>query len=203
MSQTSLLSFIAGSILLGAGLAMDAFSVSVANGLNEPGMRKRRMACIAGVYAFFQFLMPLVGWLCIHTIAARFRAFQVCIPWIAFLLLGFIGGKMLLEAIQTDGKENPAEGPSGRRLSTLTLLMQGIATSIDALSVGFTIADYHAPAALVCSGIIAAVTFCLCMIGLLFGRSFGERFSGKATFAGGLILICIGLQILIRGLLRL
>ena len=205
--------FLIQSLALGVGLAMDAFSVSIANGLNEPDMKKPRMTAMAGVYAFFQFLMPLAGWVCVHTISERFRAFQKCIPWIAFLLLSYIGGKMLLEAWESRKKadirtgESPVPSPAAKvdassvsRLSASALLGQGIATSIDALSVGFTIAEYNAAAAFVCSVLIASVTFWICFGGLLFGRSLGSRFSGKASLAGGLILIGIGLEILIRGL---
>lgn len=81
------------SILLGVGLAMDAFSVSLANGLNEPCMRKKRMILIAAVFGIFQTLMPLIGWVCVHTVVQYFRAFEALIPWIALILLGFIGGK--------------------------------------------------------------------------------------------------------------
>ena len=192
------LSFFANSVLLGVGLAMDAFSVSIVNGLNEPGMRRFRMAGIAGVYGFFQFLMPVTGWLCVHTIASRFRAFQVFIPWIAFLLLLYIGGKMLLESLTLNKDSRCPKTGEYRRLGTGTLLAQGVATSIDALSVGFTIAGYGMALALCCSLIIAVVTFVICMGGLLFGRILGERFSEKASMAGGIILICIGLEILLK-----
>ena len=204
--------FFFNSFLLGVGLAMDAFSVSLANGLHEPRMKRARMCGIAGVFAGFQFLMPMAGWICVHTIAERFRIFQKCVPWIAFFFLTFIGGKMLLEGMQsgkstadpTDSGPNLSGAASVQasvsfRLSASALLIQGIATSIDALSVGFTIAEYHAVDAFLCSLIIAFVTFWICMGGLLFGRRFGRHFSGKAGQAGGLILIGIGLEILIRG----
>ena len=84
--------FFFNSVLLGVGLAMDAFSVSLANGLNEPRMSRRRMLGIAGVFAAFQALMPMTGWVCVHTIVQYFRAFEKLIPWIALALLGFIGG---------------------------------------------------------------------------------------------------------------
>ena len=139
-------SFFFNSILLGIGLAMDAFSVSLANGLNEPTMGKRKMTGVAGIFSAFQFAMPLIGWGCVSTITQHFKIFEKLIPWIALVLLGYIGGKMLWEGIRCkDLCENkPAVGLSA-------LLMQGFATSIDALSVGFTIATYNAiKAALAC-----------------------------------------------------
>ena len=99
--------FFFNSILLGVGLAMDAFSVSLANGLNEPNMKKGRMGGVAGVFSLFQFAMPMIGWICVSTIAQYFKAFEVCIPWIALILLCYIGGKMLWEGIQT--KDAPGE----------------------------------------------------------------------------------------------
>lgn len=251
-----MIGFILNSILLGIGLAMDAFSVSIANGLNEPDMRQGRKCLIAGVYAFFQFLMPVIGWFCVHTMVSQFRAFEPFIPWIALLLLLYIGGKMLLEGIR-DAKEgdgahfaemagNEAEAgsavtagnatPDGNeisagnaaldkgsmqvedrvavdvasakkpvhmaaRLTAGVLLLQGVATSIDALSVGFAIAEYTAMAALVCALIIAVVTFIICMGGLAAGQKLGEKLAGKAGILGGCILIFIGIEIFVRGVL--
>lgn len=189
-------SFVIKSVLLGAGLAMDAFSVSLANGLNEPCMKKNRMCLIAGIFAFFQALMPLLGWLCIHTIAQAFSAFEKLIPWIALALLCFIGGKMLL-----DGIKNQQEECGAGAVTFSALLVQGVATSIDALSVGFTIAEYGWLMALVCALIIAAVTFVICMGGLIIGRKFGTKMAGKASILGGVILILIGLEIFITGVL--
>ena len=93
------------AIGLGFSLAMDAFSVSLANGLHEPKMKKGRMSLIAGVFAAFQFMMPMIGWLCVHTIAQHFAAFEKFIPWIALALLGYIGGSMLLEGLKSKGEE--------------------------------------------------------------------------------------------------
>ena len=191
------ISFVIKSILLGAGLAMDAFSVSLANGLNEPCMKKPRMCMIAGIFAFFQALMPLLGWLCVHTVAQAFSAFEKLIPWIALALLCFIGGKMLLEGIQNKDEDACAAGA----VTFGALLVQGVATSIDALSVGFTIAEYGWLMALVCALIIAAVTFVICMGGLLIGRKFGTKLAGKASILGGVILILIGLEIFLTGVL--
>lgn len=188
------LRFFVNSMLLGVGLAMDAFSVSMANGLNEPNMKRRRMFTIAGVFAGFQALMPLLGWICVHTVVRLFEGFTVLIPWIALLLLGYIGGKMLLEGIRhQEGEEAEAVSGSG-------LLLQGVATSIDALSVGFTIAEYGPWMAVACAAVIAAVTFVICTAGLVIGRTFGTRLAGKASILGGAILIFIGLEIFVSSL---
>ena len=191
--------FICNSVLLGVGLAMDAFSVSIVNGMNEPGMRRGRMNLIAGIYAGFQFLMPMIGWFCVHTIATHFRAFEPWIPWIALALLAYIGGGMIREGIQK--KDEKEEEGRGRAAGFGLLMAQGVATSIDALSVGFTIADYQALPALVCALIIAVVTFAICQCGLLFGRKFGERLADRAQIVGGLILIAIGIEILVKSFL--
>lgn len=184
--------FFFNSILLGVGLAMDAFSVSLANGLNEPTMKKGRMCSVAGIFSFFQFAMPLIGWVCVSTIAQYFNAFEKLIPWIALLLLGYIGGKMLYDSfINKDSEEEkPAVGFKG-------LLVQGVATSIDALSVGFTIADYKFPEALLACLLIGIVTFFICFAGLYIGKKAGVKLSGKAGILGGCILIFIGLEIFI------
>ena len=187
--------FFFNSVLLGVGLAMDAFSVSLANGLNEPNMKAGRMCGVAGVYAAFQAAMPMIGWVCVHTIIQYFRAFEKFIPWIALILLLYIGGKMLIEGLkhETDVEEE-------FRLGFGALMIQGIATSIDALSVGFTIAEYGFVMALVCSLIVSAVTFVICMTGLAIGKKFGTKFSSKATILGGIILILIGVEIFVTGI---
>ena len=191
--------FFANSALLGVGLAMDAFSVSMANGLNEPHMHRTRMSGIAGVFAFFQFLMPMLGWVCVHTVVEYFSAFERFIPWIALILLCYIGGKMLVEGIRN--KDGNVEEEDAKGLSLSGLLVQGVATSIDALSVGFTIEKYDLTMALVSSLIIAAVTFCICMGGLVIGKKAGTHLSGKASILGGIILIGIGLEIFISGMI--
>ena len=197
--------FVGNSIALGVGLAMDAFSVSIANGLNEPSMSRRKMSGIAGTYAGFQFAMPMIGWFCVHTIAEQFEIFRGWIPWIALVLLLWIGGKMLVEGIRsmrgTGKEEEEAGSPSGEAcLGIGTLMVQGIATSIDALSVGFTIADYGAGMAVTSCLLIAVTTFVICMAGLLFGKKFGEKLADKATILGGVILIAIGLEIFLKGI---
>ena len=135
----------------------------------------------------------MVGWVCVRTILQHFQAFSKWIPWIALGLLSYIGGKMLLEAFK---KEEEEETPG---VGIGALIIQGIATSIDALSVGFTIAEYQLVMALVCALIIAAVTFVICMAGLSIGKKFGTRLANKANILGGVILIAIGLEIFITG----
>lgn len=188
-------SFFFTNMMLGVGLAMDAFSVSLANGLNEPCMKQPKMAGIAGVFAVFQGLMPLIGWICVHTIVQYFSAFEKLIPWIALALLCWIGGKMIWDSIKGE------EGGCEERAICLKLLMiQGVATSIDALSVGFTIAEYGLGQALLAVLLIAAVTYVICYAGLLIGRKAGTKLAGKAGILGGVILIIIGIQIFINGL---
>lgn len=185
--------FIFNSILLGVGLAMDAFSVSIANALNEVKMKISKMCIIAGTFAFFQIIMPLIGWICVHTIVETFHAFEKFIPWIALALLGYIGGKMLIEGIKNEQSEEESA------VNFKALLIQGIATSIDALSVGFTIADYNAFTAIICALIIGIVTFIICMFGLKIGKTVGSKINNKANILGGVILIGIGLEIFIKG----
>ena len=184
--------FILNSILFGVGLAMDAFSVSLANGLHEPEMPVSRSLVIAGTFAVFQTLMPLLGWFCVHSIAEAFQAFQRFIPWIALALLLYIGVKMILEGLHNKEEKKSLKGTA--------LLVQGIATSIDALSVGFTIAEYPFHLALIESFIIGVVTFGLCMIGIRLGGKIGSRLGGKATVIGGIILILIGIEIFVTGI---
>ena len=189
--------FFLNSIMLGVGLAMDAFSVSLANGLEEPDMRPAKMCGIAAVFGIFQALVPLAGWTCVHTVVKIFNSFSSIVPWIALILLGYIGVKMLLEGIKN--KNGSGDQPQ-KKLTVSILFFQGIATSIDALSVGFTIADYGILMAILCSLIIAVVTFIICMAGLELGKRFGVALSDKASVLGGVILIVIGVEIFITGI---
>lgn len=183
------------SIALGVALAMDAFSVSMANGLNDPQMKRKKQCIIAGTFAGFQFAMPMLGWFCVTTIKELFAKFETLIPWIALLLLLFIGGKMLLDGIKGGDAEEETDGA----LSAKLLLLQGIATSIDALSTGFTTAEYQLFEAFVSSLIIAVVTFFICVAGVKIGKTFGVRLAGKAQMLGGIILILIGFKICFFG----
>lgn len=225
--------FFINNVFLGVGLAMDAFSISLANGLNESQMTKRKMIYVAGVYAFYQFAMPMIGWLCVHAVAESFKTFQKFIPWIALILLLYIGIKMLVEAVieirknktsadkqnssvdvlslsenqqnllkKSESSVKSAKSKSANKTKKLTfgvLMVQGIATSIDALSVGFTIAEYGTIMALVASLIIAFVTWIICFIGLVLGKKAGEKLAEKASILGGIILILIGIEIFVKG----
>lgn len=187
--------FILNSVLLGVGLAMDAFSVSLANGMHEKCMRKGKAFLISGTFAFFQALMPMLGWVCVHTIVETFQSFEKFIPWIALVLLAFIGGKMIVDGIKCKEEE------CCTKVGLLALLVQGIATSIDALSVGFTIANYDFLLALISALIIALVTFAICIGGVYIGKTFGMKFSNKATLVGGIILVLIGIEIFVTGII--
>lgn len=188
--------FFTNSIALGVGLAMDAFSVSLANGLNEPQMKKSRMLLIAGVFAVFQFAMPLIGWLLVHTVVQYFSSLEKFIPWIALILLSYIGGKMVYEGTHEESED---KDDVGKKLTLSLLMVQGVATSIDALSVGFTIAEYNLLSAVVSCLIIGIVTLGICLAGLSIGKKFGMKLAEKASILGGVILILIGLEIFVSG----
>lgn len=189
------ISLIVKSIMLGIGLAMDAFSVSLANGLNEPCMKKKKMGLVAGVFAVFQGLMPMTGWFCVHTIACYFVMFERMIPWIALALLTWIGGNMIREGIKHDPEEQC------HAVGLKALLVQGVATSIDALSVGFTIAEYDLISALLVTALISAVTFVICFAGIAIGKKAGTKLAGKAGILGGVILVVIGIEILLTNII--
>lgn len=188
--------FVLSSALLGVGLAMDAFSVSLADGLSEPCMKKKKMLFIALCFTVFQGLMPMAGWFFVHTAVNAFKVMEPYIPWVAFLLLFIIGAKAIREGL------SPEEEESSCKVLTLGgLMVQGVATSIDALSVGFTIEQYGAVEALIAALIIAAVTFAICLPGVAIGKKFGTKIAGKASILGGVILIGIGLKICIESLI--
>jgi len=197
--------FFFNSLLIGIGLAMDAFSVSLANGLNEPDMKRSKALGASAIFGGFQGVMPLVGWFCVHNIAELFDGFKPFIPWIALALLGYIGGKMLYEGIQeyrchvkkNESGDDSIVCPVPKRLGLSALFVQGVATSIDALSVGFTISEYNTIQAVVCALLIALVTFGICFAGIHLGKRFGTALAGKSAIMGGSILIFIGLEIFI------
>ena len=191
--------FFFNSALLGIGLAMDAFSVALANGLDDPCMRKRKMTGIAMIFGLFQGLMPFIGWFFVHNLAEVFTVLQMFIPWVALGLLAFIGGKMLFDGIEEIKHKSDVEELvcTPKKLSLAALIVQGIATSIDALSVGFTISSYDLLEALVCAVVIGLITFVICLGGVIIGKHFGTALTGKSSIFGGVILIVIGVEIFI------
>lgn len=189
--------FFLENIILGIGLSMDAFSISLANGLAEPKMKFAKVSLIAAIFAVSQFLMPLIGWICVHTVAEHFIFFKKLIPWIALILLSYLGGNMLFSGIR-----NTRERESTSPANIGAVLVSGIATSIDSLSVGFTVSSYDFFEALMCAMTIGAVTFAVCVAGVLVGKRFGKNLANKAEILGGAILIFIGLEIFISSFLR-
>ena len=190
------LQLLINSVLLGVGLAMDAFSVSLVDGMSAPEQRRSRRFLIAGVFATFQTAMPLIGWLLIRSILYLFHTLQRVIPWIAFILLALIGWKMIRERNEVQEAEaRPTE------IGMVRIFLQGIATSIDALSVGLAMADFTGGQAFLQAVIIGGVTFLICIAGIHLGRRIGTRISSKASVLGGVILIGIGLEILLTHLL--
>lgn len=193
------ISLIITSIGFGISLAMDAFSVSLAAGLSEPCMRRRKICLVAGTFAFFQALMPMLGWVLVHTMLAVFEGFSKFIPWIALALLSYLGGNMIVESI----KNKDVECEDKEIIGFSFLIVQGIATAIDALSVGLETGDYNFISALISSVIIAAITFVICYAGVLIGKKFGTKLADKAGIFGGCILIIIGVIIFIKGVFGL
>lgn len=216
--------FIIASILLGVGLAVDAFAISIANGISRPDAKCRYVMKVTAVYAFFQFAMPMIGWVMVHEAAKALSVFNKLVPWIALVLLAFLGGRMILEGVRfgksrakvcsDSGMVNASDTEVCRmselsevsetnpaNLTGMTLFMQGVATSIDALSTGFTISSYDAEAAIVCSSIIAVVTWIMCFIGMRIGAKVGELFSAHAAIVGGVILVIIGIEVFAKDVL--
>ncbi len=193
----TLFRFFLENIILGIGLSMDAFSVSLANGLSEPKMKFPKVALISAIFAIPQFLMPLIGWTCVHTVAEHFIIFRKLIPWIALILLSYLGANMLFSGIR-----NGYEREISSSVNIGALLITGIATSVDTLSVGFTISSYNFAEALGCAITIGIVTFLLCFAGVIIGKRFGNALANKAEILGGAILIFIGIEIFISSFLR-
>ena len=177
--------------LIGIGLAMDAFAVSVCKGLGMTKLNKKQAVIIAAYFGGFQALMPLIGWI----LGIRFQDYITAIDhWIAFVLLGFIGGKMIYEAIKENSCEVIEEMDAPLKHKELVIL--AIATSIDALAIGITFAFLDTPIipAIIMIGI---TTFIICIIGVVVGNVFGCKYKSKAELAGGIILVLMGLKILL------
>ena len=180
--------------LIGVGLSMDAFAVSICKGLGMNKINKKQAFTIGLYFGGFQALMPLTGWF----LGIRFQQYITSIDhWIAFILLVFIGGKMVVEAVRD--KDDEVIEKKDQPLSHKEMFLLAIATSIDALAVGITFAFLDTPIveAIV---IIGCTTFVLSIVGVIVGNFFGTRYKKKAEIIGGIILILIGLKILLEHL---
>ena len=190
-------------LLTGVGLSMDAAAVSMTNGMNESKMKLPKILLIALFYGVAQGVMPLIGYYAGSLFAT---AVAKIAPWLALVLLGFIGGKMIFEAICELKKEKNGEQPKeAKPLSLGSLAVQALATSIDALAVGISLVALDKSGALavnifVAVSMIAASTFIISLVSVFIGKKFGELLSDKAELVGGLILVAIGLKIFIEGI---
>lgn len=182
-------------VLIGVSLSMDAFAVSVCRGLSmKNGIRVSHMLIIAAFFGGFQAIMPAIGYL----LGKQFEVYITPVDhWIAFVLLGILGGKMIVDVIRAQGEESCADCCD--RLDVKQLLVMAVATSIDALAVGipFPSLGVNIWQAMV---LIGTVTFGLCILGVAIGNRFGARFKDKATLAGGIALILVGTKILLEHL---
>lgn len=178
-------------IFIALGLSMDAFAVSVASGLGARTLRIRHILRLAVFFGLFQAVMPVLGW----SLGVSLRDLISGVDhWVAFGLLSIIGGKMIYEAFVIEKEENQCY-PHG----TVALLGLSVATSIDALAIGITLAALGVPV-LGPALIIGIITFAVCLIGVTIGKRFGSVLNGKAEVAGGIILLGIGVKILIEGI---
>lgn len=180
-------------LLLAVGLSMDAFAVSVTNGMTKKNVNLKWTFAIAGCFGIFQGLMPAIGYFLGSTFTKYITQFD---HYIALVLLGFIGGKMLVDGFKGECEE----GECALNLTVGTLLLQGVATSIDALAVGVSFAAVMPTSidALIASGIITMVTFAFCVAAVFVGKKFGDVLNNKAQIVGGLILIAIGVKIFVE-----
>jgi len=187
-------------LLLGLGLTMDAAAVSMSNGLEEPKMKPIKMFYIALLYGVFQGVMPLLGYFFGHLLFENFTFIQEyhLIPIVALIILLILGTKMIIDGIKEIKK--PAEEREIKKIGFKLLIIQAIATSIDALSTGLSFADYQIYEAIIVVSLITLVTFIACIISVLIGKKFGDKLGSKAVIIGGIILIAIGIEIFVTGI---
>lgn len=188
------------AIGLGAGLAMDACAVSMSNGLAEPNMKLKKTFLIAGMFGLFQILMPVIGYLIITVLSSSLgenfsRIFGYLVPWIALILLLFLGIKTIVDGIKEGKEKDNEENKKSKNITIGYLLLQAVATSIDALSVGIIYGNVPPLEAYLTFAIVGVITFAICVAAVFIGKKFGTLFANKATIAGGIILIAIGLEI--------
>lgn len=183
---------IINSFILGLGLAMDAFSICVANTMDNKYNKNVKTVIMPLIFAFFQFLMPLIGYLFVNVLSDNIAIINNCIHIISFLVLSYIGIKMIYESIVNKKNNiNDSQDNSSFKL----ILVQGLVTSIDALSAGFAFSSYNIQSAIIASVVIGIVTFIMCVIGANIGRKVGTILTDNAKIYGGIILILIGLRI--------
>ena len=181
-------------VLIGVGLSMDAFAVSICKGLAMRKVNKKQAVVIGLFFGGFQALMPFLGWL----LGSQFERYITSIDhWIAFILLGVIGGKMMMEAVKKEEAEEIKQMDPPLDLKEMFLL--AVATSIDALAVGITFAFLQYPIVEAIS-VIGVTTFAISIGGVYVGNFFGNKYKSKAEFVGGLILVLLGLRILLTHL---
>ena len=178
-------------LLLGVGLAMDAFAVSICKGLAMRKVNKKQAVVIALFFGGFQAIMPIVGWFLCKGFQKYIEAFD---HWIAFALLAFIGMKMIIETL-SEKEEDVVVEKMDPPLDMKEMLMLAIATSIDALAVGISLAALDRPI-VESATIIGVVTFIISIVGVYIGNFFGNRYKKRAELAGGIILVLIGVKIL-------
>lgn len=183
--------------LVGIGLSMDAFAVSICKGLAMPAVNKKQALLIGAYFGVFQALMPLAGWL----LGSQFaRHVTKLAPWIAFVLLAWIGGNMIRESRAGD-KEDEAQ-PSNGEVRHKELLVLAVATSIDALAVGVTFSMVELSVSIgLAVALIGCTTFLISLGGVYVGNVFGARYKSRAELVGGAILILIGVKVLLEHLL--
>lgn len=181
-------------LLMGVGLAMDAFAVSICKGLGMIKVNKKQAVTIGVFFGGFQALMPLIGWI----LGKQFERYITSVDhWIAFILLGFIGGKMIVESLKPEEEKEIEK--SDMPLDLKEMFVLAIATSIDALAVGITFAFLGTPI-IEAIAIIGIVTFLISIGGVYVGNFFGSKYKNKAELAGGLILVLLGVKILLEHL---
>lgn len=190
-------------LLIGVALSMDAVAVGMTNGMTEPNMRVPKMLCVAGAYALFQFLMPVLGYYCGYAFSSLVEKIA---PWLSFSLLALIGGKMIFDFIKEtrERRRGKEEAVATKPLGAVKLLAQAFATSVDALAVGVTLLAEETVEGLplhvtLCALLIGCVTFALSFGAVALGKKAGDKFSDKAGLLGGIILLAIGMKILIEG----
>ena len=197
---------ISTGLFLGIGLTMDAAAVSMANGLQEPNMKPEKHMFIAFMYGIFQGFMPLLGYFCGYALYKNFPQIQEyhLIPICALIILGYLGTKMIIDGIKENKNieiEEEYIKAVSKPLTIKLIFIQAIATSIDALSSGLSFANYEVWKAIVVTSIVAFVTFIVSYISVIIGKKFGNKLGSKAIIVGGIVLVIIGLEIFITGLI--